>query len=130
MAKNHVTSMSELAGMLDVNPEYMPRKVREGRWTLDDLDTLSRIFDVTPAALVSGGDFTKRSRKAAVEAQKLFEVTFALEGGTKLVCLEEAATSGEAIRSITGVWQPPKEVTNISAKEKQYFQVHIPSIEA
>jgi hypothetical protein len=124
-----MSSMSELAELLDMNPEYMPRKVREGRWLLEDLDALSAIFGVTVSAIVSGEDLAKRPYAPGPEKQKLFEVTFSLEGGAKLVCLEEAASSGDAIKSITGVWAPPEEVTNISTKEKRYFQVHIPSLE-
>jgi len=127
MGLRGMNSMSELAELLDVHPEYMPRKVREGRWTLEDLDVLSEIFEVTPAALVSGENLAQRPTFPG--KQRLFEVIFTLEGGAKLVCLEEAGSSGDAIKSITGVWAPPEEVTNISTKEKRYFQVHIPSLE-
>ena len=127
MRMKGMRNMAELAELLQVHPEYMPRKVREGRWTLEDLDMLGEIFEVTPAALVSGEDLTRLLPRP--EKQRLFEVVFTLSGGDKLTCLEEAASSGDAIKSIIGVWASPEEITSTSTKEKKYFRVHIPSLE-
>jgi hypothetical protein len=130
MAMRGMNSMAELADMFDVHPDYMPRKVREGRWTLDDLDVISTIFDVSISALVSGKGLSRRAApfEEVPGKKRLFEITFTLEGGQEMTCLEEAATSGEAITSITGVWGPPEQITGINAREKHYFQVHIPSL--
>lgn len=45
---------SQLAVNLGVSSAYMPRKISEGRWTVDELDTLAEIFDVQPEDFVRG----------------------------------------------------------------------------
>lgn len=45
---------AELAARMGVSASYLPRKINEGRWTVDELDLLSEIFDLEPADLVRG----------------------------------------------------------------------------
>lgn len=62
--------------------------------------------------------------------QPIWEITFRLEDGTELTCLEEAATGDQAFEQITSVWGPPSPIVTFSVSRKQYFQIHIPSLES
>lgn len=60
---------------------------------------------------------------------KIWEISFRLEDGSTLTCLEEAATGDIAYEQITSVWGPPSPILTFSVSEKKYFQIHIPSLE-
>jgi hypothetical protein len=59
----------------------------------------------------------------------LWEVTFRLEDGSELSCLEEANSGDEAVEQITSAWGPPSPILTFSVSQKRYFQIHIPSLE-
>lgn len=59
----------------------------------------------------------------------IFEVTFQLEDGSTLSCLEEADSGDEAYMQITSVWKPFSPIVTFSVSQKRYFQIHIPSLE-
>lgn len=59
----------------------------------------------------------------------LWEVTFRLEDGSEMSCLEEANSGDEAFDQITSVWGPPSPIVTFRVGQKRYFQVHIPSLE-
>lgn len=61
--------------------------------------------------------------------QPIWEVTFRLEDGTIMSCLEEAVTGDQAFEQITSVWGPPSPILTFSVSQKHYFQIHIPSLE-
>lgn len=44
----------DLAPLLRVTPRYLKEKMRDQRWTLDDLDALAAHYSITPADLVTG----------------------------------------------------------------------------
>jgi hypothetical protein len=118
---------ADLASLMGIARDYAPRKLLHGRWDLDDLDEMSGIFKVSVADIVSGD--AVRALPAPPPGQgRLYEITFDMEDGTSLTCLEQADSSGEAIQSITSVWRPGSEITNITTKEKWYFSVNIPSL--
>lgn len=45
---------ADLADRLKVSHSYMPRKISESRWTVDELDILAEIFHLDPADFVRG----------------------------------------------------------------------------
>lgn len=45
---------TQLADLLGVSKSYMPRKISEARWTVDELDSLADIFQLEPADFVRG----------------------------------------------------------------------------
>lgn len=47
-------SNDELARYLNRAPDYLRRKIKEGRWTLDDIDSLATLFEVQPYEIVRG----------------------------------------------------------------------------
>ena len=59
----------------------------------------------------------------------IWEVTFRLEDGTEMTCLEEANSGDQAYDQITSVWGPPSPIVTFSVSRKNYFQIHIPSLE-
>jgi hypothetical protein len=63
------------------------------------------------------------------ERKPIWEVTFRLEDGTEMSCLEEANSGDEAYDQITSVWGPPSPIVTFRVSQKRYFQVHIPSLE-
>ena len=56
---------------------------------------------------------------------KVYVITFSFENFQDLTCIEKAESSGEALRSITSVWQPPAEITNVAIKPVELFQLNI-----
>jgi len=54
---------AELAARMGVSASYLPRKINEGRWTVDELDLLSEIFDLEPADLVRGYRYIKENHE-------------------------------------------------------------------
>lgn len=58
----------------------------------------------------------------------LWEVTFRLENGSTMTCLEEAASGDEAYDQITSVWGPPSPIVTFAVSRKNYFQIHAPSL--
>ncbi|MFE0472740.1 hypothetical protein ACFW2V_14095 [Streptomyces sp. NPDC058947] len=64
-----------------------------------------------------------------VERKPLWEVTFRLENGSEMTCLEEADSGDEAFDQITSVWGPPSPIVTFQVSRKSYFQIHIPSLE-
>jgi hypothetical protein len=58
----------------------------------------------------------------------IWEVTFRLEDGTEMTCLEEATTGDEAYDQITSVWGPPSPILTFRVSRKNYFQIHLPSL--
>lgn len=60
---------------------------------------------------------------------KIWELTFQLEDGSILTCLEEAPSGDIAFDQITSVWGPPSPILTFTVSEKRYFQIHIPSLE-
>lgn len=124
MTDNGMHNTTRLADLLGRSRSYMSRKLLGSRWTLEDLDELSRIFGVSPADLVSGDAATGFPRPRTAGQVRLFEVTFDLSDGRRMSCLEAAASSGEAISSITSVWNPMCEITGVSTREKNYFSVN------
>lgn len=51
----------ELATHMGVSSSYLPRKINEGRWTVDELDVLAQIFNLEPADFVRGYQYIKES---------------------------------------------------------------------
>lgn len=58
----------------------------------------------------------------------IWEVTFRLEDGSEMTCLEEANSGDEAYDQITSVWGPPARILTFNVSRKSYFQIHIPSL--
>lgn len=63
-------------------------------------------------------------------SEPVWELTFHLEDGSELTCLEEARSGAEAYHQITSAWGPPSPIINFDVTRKRYFQIHIPSLEA
>lgn len=51
--------LNELAQHLGVSYAYMPRKLKAGTWTTDDLDKLATFFDMWPVDFVPGPEDEK-----------------------------------------------------------------------
>jgi hypothetical protein len=51
--------LQELARHLGVSYAYMPRKLKSGTWTMDDLDGLANFFKMWPADFVPGPEDEK-----------------------------------------------------------------------
>lgn len=58
----------------------------------------------------------------------IWEITFRLEDGSEMACLEEANSGDEAYDQITSVWGPPARILTFSVSQKKYFQINIPSL--
>lgn len=127
MAQRNMRSSADLAHLMGIRKAYMPKKILHGRWSLDDVDSLSAIFKVSVGDIVSG-DAVKALPQPRPGQGRLYEITFDMADGTSLTCLEQAESSGEAINSITSVWRPGSDIINTTAKEKWYFSVNIPSL--
>lgn len=63
------------------------------------------------------------------DRKPIWELTFRLEDGSTLTCLEEATSGDEAFEQITSVWGPPSPIVTFSVSKKAYFQIHIPSLD-
>lgn len=50
-----------LAKRMEVRSYYMPRKVQEARWSLDDLEKLAEIFGVEPWDFLQGYQHIKEN---------------------------------------------------------------------
>lgn len=46
--------LKDLARHLNVTATYMPRKIKDAVWTIEDLDRLASYFDLYPADFVPG----------------------------------------------------------------------------
>ncbi|MER6605819.1 helix-turn-helix transcriptional regulator [Streptomyces sp. NPDC000927] len=55
----HDISMHALADRIHVSRDYMPRKINEGRWKLEELDAMSDIFNVHPGDFLHGPKYIK-----------------------------------------------------------------------
>lgn len=44
----------DVAAVFGTSTKYMAQKLRDSRWTVDDIDTISAYFGVPPAAVVTG----------------------------------------------------------------------------
>lgn len=51
--------LNALADHLGVSHAYMPRKLKAGTWTVEDLDKLSKYFGMWPVDFVPGPDDEK-----------------------------------------------------------------------
>lgn len=56
---------------------------------------------------------------------KTFVITFSFENFQNLTCIEQAQTSGEALRSIMSVWQPPAEITDVKITPVELISVNL-----
>jgi hypothetical protein len=125
MTDHGMTNTTRLADLLGHTRSYMSRKLLSSRWSLEDLDALARIFNVTPADLVSGDAAGPASRPRRPGGVRLFEVTFELADGERMTCLEAAEDAAGAVNSITSVWRPMGEIVNVTTREKHYFSVNM-----
>lgn len=57
-----------LARNFGVTPKHMGRKIAEGRWTVDDIDTLARAFHLEPADIVQG--YRKVTTRRAIRTSR------------------------------------------------------------
>lgn len=47
-------SYKSLAGRMGLSETYLPRKISENRWTVDELDLLAKVFSMEPEDFVRG----------------------------------------------------------------------------
>ena len=52
----YTAKLNELADVLDVSRPYMPRKIKAGTWSAQDIDRIALHFKVLPVDLVPGPD--------------------------------------------------------------------------
>lgn len=123
MRAHGMTDPAALAERMGIAPDYMPNKVRDMRWTMEDLDRLAEIFQVDPADIVSNK--RRRIPPQGDRGKNLYAVTFELADDTMMTCLEAADSAREAIFSITSVWDPMAEVVGVSAEQVNYFSVNL-----
>lgn len=55
----------------------------------------------------------------------VYEIKFRLANAETLTCLEAAKTSGEALRNILSVWQPPSRILSVEIEQRDFFQIHL-----
>lgn len=131
MRKSGFRSAGELAEAMGVSSEYMPRKLNEGRWSVDDVDQLAEVFGVTPSEIITG----KSSRETALSAWDslaesgpvpVFEIVFELEQGPDITCLALGlSTANEAISSVLSRWTPEHPIVNMGVTAKKYELLHL-----
>jgi DNA-binding Xre family transcriptional regulator len=54
---------AELASRMGVSSSYMPIKIKEGRWVIDELDKLAEIFNLNPSDFVLGYQHIKENHE-------------------------------------------------------------------
>lgn len=59
----YTQKLNELAGYLYLTPNYLPRKIKSGKWDAGDLDKLADYFDMWP------GDFVPSRPSPEVESE-------------------------------------------------------------
>ncbi|MBD3004866.1 hypothetical protein [Streptomyces sp. 5-10] len=52
-------SLAELADHLKVSRDYMPTKMRDGRWKFEELDAMAELFEVHAGDLLHGPQYIK-----------------------------------------------------------------------
>lgn len=125
MRAKGMTNMTMLADAMGVAREYMPNKMRDSRWTMEDIDRLTEIFNVEPAAIISGTGSVTGWNAARSAQRRAYEITFHLEDGETRKCLEVAGSAREGVNAITSSWDPGIAIKQITTEEKDYFSVHI-----
>ncbi|MBQ6358826.1 MAG: helix-turn-helix transcriptional regulator [Clostridia bacterium] len=53
----------ELATHMGISSSYLPRKINEERWTVDELDILAKIFELEPADFVRGYRYIRENHE-------------------------------------------------------------------
>ena len=123
LMRAHNMDESALADRMGIASHYMPNKMRDMRWTMEDLDRLAEIFKVDAADIVSNK--RRRIPPQGDRRKNLYAVTFEPADDTMMTCLEAADSAREAIFSITSVWDPMAEVVGVSAEQVEYFSVNL-----
>lgn len=128
IASGRVTER-EVAQRLGHNAGYLRSKIREGRFTLDNLDTLSGLpnVGVTPAALVSGSSDGLVTWRPQREGLGLYRVDLSLENGTHAYVLCAARTQDEAVARVESDWAPGRTVQSAKPPYPGLIGVTLPA---
>jgi hypothetical protein len=61
-------SLSGLADHLNVSRDYMPTKMRDGRWKFEELDTMADLFELHAGDFLHGPKYIKSIEKRGNES--------------------------------------------------------------
>lgn len=119
----------EVAGCLGHDVGYLRSKIREGRWTLDNLDDLSGLASAqsTPAALVSGSSDGMVTWRPAREGLGLYRVDLQLENGSYAYILCAARSQGAAQARVEAEGAPGRTVQSVKPPHPGLIGVVLPA---
>lgn len=119
----------EVATCLGHDIGYLRSKIREGRWTLDNLDDLSKLSKAqsTPESLVSGSPDGMVTWRPHREGLDLYRVDLSLENGTHAYVLCAARTQGKAVTRVEAEWTPGRTVQSAKPPYPGLIGVTLPA---
>lgn len=119
----------EVAACLGHDIGYLRSKIREGRWTLDNLDNLANLAQAksTPAALVSGSSDGMVTWRPDREGMGLYRVDLQLENGSHAYVLCVARDQGEARARVEAEWTPGRAVQSVKPPYPGLIGVTLPA---
>lgn len=127
-----VRNLRELAYEIDVSVEYLPRKIREDRWSVDDIDMLAEVFDVSCCELITGEPAPEPETLLSTWESThegpttVFEIAFELEDGSDVKCLAIGADNANAaINTVLSRWTPEHPIVNMGVTSKEYHSVQL-----